>query len=221
MKYLSWRAQIQNKYYHLLIVLVVFFFIVPFSMSKEIRYFVFPLMFLSGILFSLRALEVKRSVFIMIASTGTLAVLLALLFEFFNISAFGAILHETPIVIYASFLSMSIVLLILKMFSLSKVTSDTIAGGISVYLLLGFLWTVFYYAIYIIDPRAFNFSSQFNEYSLFYFSFSTLTTLGYGDIYPVNKLAMSLSNLEVITGQMYIAIFISRLVGLHIATVKK
>ena len=219
MKFFLRHKPVQDKYYHLLAALIVLFFIIPFNIAEEIRYFIFPFMFLSAILFSIRALEVKRSFYIFIALTGVLAVILDLLFKFFNASA-GLVLREIPIIIFAIFLLISIALLISRMFSVPRVTSDTIAGGISVYLLLGFMWTVLYYAVYIFDHNAFSFPHQFNEFNLFYFSFATLTTLGYGDIYPINKLAMSLSNLEVITGQMYIAIFIARLVGLHSVGIK-
>ena len=56
------------------------------------------------------------------------------------------------------------------------------------------------------------------RYPLFiYFSFSTMSTLGYGDIVPVSRLARSLSWLEALTGQLYLTILVARLVGLHIA----
>lgn len=50
-----------------------------------------------------------------------------------------------------------------------------------------------------------------------YYSFVTLTTLGYGDITPVSPAAKSFSFIEAVTGQIYIAVLIARLVGLHIA----
>jgi hypothetical protein len=50
-----------------------------------------------------------------------------------------------------------------------------------------------------------------------YYSFVTITTLGYGDITPITDLANSFSFLEAVTGQLYIAILIARLVGIHIA----
>ena len=53
---------------------------------------------------------------------------------------------------------------------------------------------------------------------MLYFSFSTITTLGYGDIVPNSGLAKMLANQEAITGQMYITIFIARLVGLQIVS---
>jgi voltage-gated potassium channel Kch len=49
-----------------------------------------------------------------------------------------------------------------------------------------------------------------------YFSYTTLTTLGYGDIVPVSQIARTLATLEAITGQLYLAVLVARLVGLHI-----
>jgi hypothetical protein len=53
--------------------------------------------------------------------------------------------------------------------------------------------------------------------AVLYFSFATLTTLGYGDIVPVSAIARTLATLEAITGQLYLAVLVARLVGLHIA----
>ena len=51
---------------------------------------------------------------------------------------------------------------------------------------------------------------------MFYFSFTTLTTLGFGDLVPLNHFARVLASLESIVGPVYLAIFIARLVGLHV-----
>jgi hypothetical protein len=51
--------------------------------------------------------------------------------------------------------------------------------------------------------------------TLLYFSFTTLTTLGYGDIVPVSPSARLLTSFEAVAGQLYVAIFIARLVSLH------
>ena len=97
-----------------------------------------------------------------------------------------------------------------------KVTEDTLKGGISIYLMIGILWYMFYELILLIDVDAFSIQIENLEtYKLVYFSYTTLTTLGYGDISPLNKLAMALANLEAIIGQMYPAIFIARLVTLY------
>ena len=104
----------------------------------------------------------------------------------------------------------------IKIFNSKKVTGDTVKGGISIYLMIGILWYMFYELILLIDVDAFSIQIENLEtYKLVYFSYTTLTTLGYGDISPLNKLAMALANLEAIIGQMYPAIFIARLVTLY------
>ena len=57
--------------------------------------------------------------------------------------------------------------------------------------------------------------------SAMYFSFVTLTTLGYGDITPVNSFARSLAYLEAAAGQIYLTVLIASLVGMHIASPRK
>ena len=96
-----------------------------------------------------------------------------------------------------------------------RVTADTVQGGISVYLLIGFAWALFYGMVATLDPNAFSQPLLLQESYLraLHFSFTTLTTLGYGDIVPVSEVALVLTNLEAIIGQMYPAVFISVLVG--------
>jgi hypothetical protein len=85
-------------------------------------------------------------------------------------------------------------------------------------LLCGVLWTFIYHIVFLLDSTAFLFSQELEEYNyLFYFSFTTLTTLGYGDVTPANQFAMNLTNLEAIVGMMYPSIFIARLVSLYTA----
>lgn len=123
-----------------------------------------------------------------------------------------------------------IVLLLQSLIRSDQVTADTIFGGICVYLLVGVLWMLFYSIVLLFNHQALEFSDaiqahRWNELSgngndrfgslLMYFSFTTLTTLGYGDIFPVTPIARSLTNLEAIFGQLYPAIFLARLVSLQ------
>ena len=104
------------------------------------------------------------------------------------------------------------------MFYSQVVTVDTFLGGISIYFLLGYLWACMFILIESFNPQAF---TTISRIELLYFSFTTITTLGYGDITPQSELAMVLATLEAIVGQMYVTIFIARLVGLHIVSQKK
>ena len=100
------------------------------------------------------------------------------------------------------------------------VTVHRIMGGIAGYLLIGFTWTLAYQLLVQEVPDAVHFESPVAAISarqpdpLIYFSFATLTTIGYGDVYPVHPVARSLAIAEALTGQLYVAILIASLVGM-------
>lgn len=103
-----------------------------------------------------------------------------------------------------------------------EITADTLFGAITGYFLLGYTWSFIYLLISTINPEAFsnhliNASVHDREKYFTYFSFTTMTTLGYGDVLPISHLARTCSWLEAMTGQIYIAVWISQLVGLRIA----
>lgn len=107
-----------------------------------------------------------------------------------------------------------------------RVTTDTILGACSVYLLLGLLFAQVFLLLEQVDPGSFSELAsgpggaadvEAHRGALTYFSFVTLTTLGYGDVAPVRVPARSLSVLEAALGQLYVAIVIARLVAVQIA----
>ena len=88
------------------------------------------------------------------------------------------------------------------------------------FLLLGLCWAFIYALIEVLNPGSFSVASittAGSSSAYTYFSFVTLTTLGYGDISPVAQVARSFAILEAITGQMYLAVLVARLVGTQIA----
>jgi voltage-gated potassium channel len=97
-----------------------------------------------------------------------------------------------------------------------RVQADTVFAGLCVYMLAGVGWTYAYGLAQLADPGALKSATagvlELND--LFYFSFVTLTTLGYGDITPVSPAARMAVTLESIFGQLFVAVFIARLVGL-------
>ena len=105
-----------------------------------------------------------------------------------------------------------------------RVTSDKIFAAICVYMLLGYGWTFVYSLLLEVQPQSFAATSEVarNDYvgrilQLRYFSFMTLTTVGYGDIVPHSQAARTMAILEAVMGQFYLMVLIGRLVGLHIA----
>jgi len=118
------------------------------------------------------------------------------------------------------FMAYIVVLILRHIFKQEDVTLETIYGAIVVYILIGLLWVFLYKFTEFFHPGSFSFSDALaddTQKALYYYSFVTLTTLGYGDITPVSGPARSLATLEAIVGQMYIAILIARLVGMHIS----
>ena len=104
-----------------------------------------------------------------------------------------------------------------------RVRMDTIWGACCVYLLLGLMWAELYAMVEVALPGSFHWPAvppgmrMSLDGELLYFSFSTLTTLGFGDIVPLSPPARVLSSAEVVVGQLFIAIMIARLVGLYVA----
>jgi Ion channel len=118
------------------------------------------------------------------------------------------------------YLLFTIVIILIFIFKIQKVTRDVIAASIVVYLLIGLLWTFVYMALNLLNPGSFSYNEiegYRKSYRLSYFSFVTLTTLGYGDITPLTPQARAFAYIEAIIGQMYIAVLIARLVGLQVA----
>ncbi len=86
---------------------------------------------------------------------------------------------------------------------------------------MGLTWVSCYFLIYMLQPEAFLVDQAHNPDGIFqfvdfvYFSFVTLTTLGCGEITPVSAQARSLAMMEAVSGVLYIAVLVARLVGLY------
>jgi len=102
-----------------------------------------------------------------------------------------------------------------------SVTTEVICASVSAYLMLGLIWTLAYWLVDRLTPGgAFSYNTNTGEHSMsgftgFYFSFITLSTVGYGDITPVSRFARWLAAMEAMTGLLYVAVLIARLVSLY------
>ena len=104
-----------------------------------------------------------------------------------------------------------------------SVDVEVLCASVSAYLMLGLIWTMAYWLVAQLTPGAFAFNTTtgtketMEGFNAFYFSFITLSTVGYGDITPVSKVARMLAAMEAMTGLFYVAVLIARLVALYSA----
>jgi len=113
---------------------------------------------------------------------------------------------------------------ILRAVLVHRVSSNAILGALCGYLLLGIIWSLLYGAVETAAPGSFRLpdAPDATPYSpqrgvLNYFSFVTLTTVGYGDVTPLSPLARSLAWMEAVAGQFYLAVLVAGLVGFKVA----
>jgi len=121
------------------------------------------------------------------------------------------------------FLLFLFAILIIQVFKPGGVTAHRIRGAIVVYLLMGGMWSFFYYVVALTIPHAFNWPEglaagdwQAVHQVLTYFSFTTLTTTGFGDVTPAIPLTRTLAIFEALAGQLYLVVTLTRLVSLSV-----
>lgn len=117
----------------------------------------------------------------------------------------------------ALFVSYVLVLILSFIARQRKASRDVIMAAVCGYFLLGLMWSFIYFFVESLLPGSFQFALDGpGDSNLFiYFSFVTMTTVGYGDMLPLSNAARSLAILEAVMGQLYLAVTIARLVGIQ------
>jgi len=120
----------------------------------------------------------------------------------------------------AAFFLLAIIQMLIFIYGQKEVTRDVIVGAAVVYLFMALMWTFIFVVVETLHPGSFNLpEGQAIEATrqFVYYSFVTLTTLGYGDITPVTSMARSLCILEAVIGQLYLVVQVAWLVGVHVS----
>lgn len=142
----------------------------------------------------------------------------------FNISASfaGVGVASLPGLVFgALFMGFVTAVILRSVVTSTRVTIETLYGAVAAYVLLGITWGGVYFLVETIAPASFRSSiapaAPVVWPDCLFFSFVTLTTIGYGDIVPIGNMAKSLVVLEAVTGIMYPAVMIGRLIAMHSA----
>jgi Ion channel len=222
----NWRSQL--KYWHelsrepgltalVIVEALLIFLVIPLTGMGALPAFVLPAMF---VILVLAILAVTWH-----SHVATIAVLVAVVLS--PVGTFLWLEHPTPLTESLSaggrFLAIAALSLVIArvVFGSGRVTFHRVQGAVVLYLNFGLMFFTIYRLLDDLLPNAFSGLPPPGEEfgsgaALLYFSFSTLTTLGYGDILPVHPLARNIANLEAIIGQLYPATLLARLVSLEI-----
>lgn len=206
----------KGRFLFLLITLLLYTVLVPF-LAKLFALRLLADIFLSAILLAGIYATGRKKYQLMVA------ILLGLPLFLSNWSTYfvkSSILVSIGTIAGGLFFAYMMFILLSFLFRETQVNAELIYAAIVGYFFLGLLWTFMYRLIFSLDPTCFQISlNQTRNPNLIfiYFSFVTLTTLGYGDIIPLGDQAYALTVLEAVAGQLYLAVIIARLVGIHIS----
>lgn len=192
--------------------IVVFIFVIPpLGIVGIIGRLVFDVFFSLLLISGIASVSQHKGIFAAVAAIAVIALIFRWWDSFVPLPALQVLDYVSTIVSVLLFCTM----ILTRVFTKGPITFHRIEGAIAVYLLLGLAWAYAYQLVACLDPAAFSGavtgSGGFSSWT--YFSFVTLATLGYGDISPLHPAARSLATAEGITGQLYLAILIARLVS--------
>lgn len=206
-----WESEISLRIFFFTII-ILNFVLTPLSSSHESGTFIARSFYLFLIISGSYALIKSRVITFIIISFSIVAFIVWFLSFGNNIIWLSILDGFLQVVFYFLFLF----LILIKVFKGGVFSTQRLEGAMTGYLLIGNLFATLYYTInLILGPNTFHIPGGEHIANFTYFSFTTLTTLGYGDIVPVHSIVRSMSNLEAVIGQLYPAVLIARILSLE------
>lgn len=205
-----------NRFLLLLIALIILLVGYPYTPDNQLGAFLGGMMSLLLLVAAIFALRThKHALF----GAGVLALIVVML----SIWAFVTGVRGHPLVEASFFLFyvLTTTVIFVEVIKERELTKNIFMGIVCVYLLIGTAFATLYDFVETILPGSFQFNTinagetPLRWKNLLYYSFTTLTTTGYGDITPTNAQAQSLSIIEGIIGVLFIAVFVARLIGMY------
>jgi hypothetical protein len=215
---------LRGRFSALLIALLLLFLLHVFLADHPLARYTLPVFMILILLANIQALGDDRKVFLIASMLGFTALTLRWAMSVSD-SQVLLIIGEGVGALFFAFTAVTILALVLRA---QTVTGDTSSGALCVYLLMGIMWAFLYMLLESVHPGTFRFTVEAEIAAntayphsallsrFIYFSFVTLSTVGYGDVVPLTGPARGLATLEGIIGQFYLAVLVARFVGLHL-----
>lgn len=202
--------------------LLVFLLVGPIAVTLNpdgpnlVVYLAMGLVFVAGPL----AVARSRSALQFTALLGVLALVPGITSSFVHASLIALFSGVLGMVFYGFLIALETRTLL---FVRREIDAETLWGAVNIYVLMAMLFAFVYATLDVLLPESFATNVHAvpdgqRLYAFFYFSFVTITTLGYGDMTPTNVIAGTLAYLEALLGQLYVAVMMARLVSLYVAT---
>ena len=215
---LEWHFE--DRYYYLFVSLALLLLLPPFLITfKYLSYTIYLLLTIVVVNCSLILFDKSRK-----SGYGLIALLLTVGFLWLSIANDwkNPVLQVVRMVIMVLFFGFTFAKMVGEIFKLERVTGRVVVGAIGAYLLLGFIGAFLFEIVQLLYPNSFTNMDMFagGFYGELYFSFVTISTLGYGDISPLTAQGQAVAIFVAISGQLYLAILMAMLVGKFLASKK-
>ena len=213
----------ENNYTYLFISLVLFLFSTSFLMVLEgdMGENFFSVLIVVMLIVSIKSSNTERTWTWSIYGLIFIFVFLNIIEKFFSSQFY---VYFTLLFLLTFFIG-SFVTNIKQVLFVGDIDGNKIIGSLTLYILLGLIWTIIYLLIFTIDPQAFTGVEAVAHWKqifshMAYYSYITLTTVGYGDIHPNNAIAEFFAFMEAIVGVFYMATVVASLISLRLAALQ-
>ena len=215
--------KLRNHGYKVLLVCLLLLLIL--GPLEGVRKLVQTGLFCTVLFASLIRLNPKKHITFIALGLALITAIMWSLAQLYDYPTFNApTFHLVSIATAIGFLCLVTYFILVDTFQFGQINADKLCGAVCLYLLIGLIFSVVYQGCMYIDPNSLlssvvqiDLSDQRVEGVVTYYSFVTLSTLGYGDIYPGTTTTKTIAWMEAMIGQIYLTILVARLVGLHIA----
>jgi hypothetical protein len=203
-----------GRFLFLFISMVLMFVFRPFLTERVALGYLMDIFLFLIFLSAVYAIRQKKSIFILALVLVVLTEILQLLSNIKDSPSLDTLSN----ILGGLLLAYTATIILFHLFRENRITGDMIMGAICAYFLMGLVWAFVYSTLEFFQPGSFQMpQGAVNQTTFTYYSYVTLTTLGYGEITPISAPARSFAILEAMMGQLYLAVLIARLVGIHIA----